>query len=319
MALAPSSLETNIMRFGISCLLVLLATRVFAHAGDEIYPFLELLDEDLARIDLTDGSVEDWYDVIGEPSLTASDFYWLNYHYDPSELDFRIWLAWHQGSNTVWIAMERFDDLYFNRYDGGYVNDNMWLWDSNIAFFVDGDHTAGQYGEWLAPWRDCERCTPERVLSHNRQAQRWLAIAEAANGEILGYDGFSEWVAREPYAAAGSGVIGHRPAITVVEFKVTPFDDLIYDDEDASEVSQLHPGKTIGFTMTTNDNDATEYKDGLGPAIQLSLGPEVLNLRVNASLFVDGLLVGAGEDPSSYDDVSAVEPSSWGRIKAALK
>ena len=318
MALAPSSLETNIMRFGISCLLVLLATRVFAHAGDEIYPFLELLDEDLARIDLTDGSVEDWYEVLGEPSLVASDFYWLNYHYDPSELDFRIWLAWHQGSNTVWIAMERFDDLYFNHYDGGYVND-MWLWDSNIAFFVDGDHTAGQYGEWLAAWRDCERCTPERVLSHNRQAQRWLAIAEAANGEILGYDGFSEWVAREPYAAAGSGVIGHRPAITVVEFKVTPFDDLIYDDEDASEVSQLRPGKTIGFAMTTNDNDATEYKDGLGPAIQLSLGPEFLDLRVDASLFVDGLLVGAGEDPSRYDDVSAVEPSSWARIKAALK
>ena len=67
MALAPSFLETNIMRFRISCLLVLLATRVFAHVGDEIYPFYELLDEDLERIDLTDGSVEDWYDVIGEP------------------------------------------------------------------------------------------------------------------------------------------------------------------------------------------------------------------------------------------------------------
>ena len=146
-----------------------------------------------------------------------------------------------------------------------------------------------------------------------------MAIAEAANGEILDYDGHSEWVIREPYAAAGSGVIGHSPATTVVEFKVTPFDDLIWDDEDASEVSQLRPGKIIGFAMTTNDNDATEYPDGFGPAIQLSLGPEVSNLRVNASLFVDGLLVGAGEDPSRYDDVSAVQPSSWGRIKAALR
>ena len=304
------------MRIGISWLLVCLATRVFAHVGDEIYPFLELLDEDLERIDLTDGSVEDWYEVLGEPSLTATDFYWLNHRYDPSELDFRIWLAWHQASSTIWIAMERFDDLYFNRYDGVYVND-MWLWDSNIAFFVDGDHTAGQYAQLLGP--DCARCTPERILAYNRQAQRWLAIAEAANGKILGYDGFSEWVAREPYAAAGSGVVGRTPAITVVEFKVTPFDDLIWDDEDASEVSQLLPGKTIGFTMTTNDNDATEYKDGLGAAIQLSLGPEFLNLRTNASLFVDGLLVGAGEHPSSYDDASAVESSSWARIKAALR
>ena len=193
---------------------------------------------------------------------------------------------------------------------------------------VDGDHTAGIYGDWIAAGRrrDCEGCTPEHVLRHNRQAQRWMAIAEAANGEILDYDGHSEWVIREPYAAAGSGVTGRTPAITVVEFKVTPFDDLIWDDEDASEVSQLRPGKIIGFAMETNDNDATEYPDGLGPSIRLSLGPEVGvgnpmvdagDLRVDASLFVDGLLVGAGEDPSRYDDVSAVEPSSWGRIKAA--
>ncbi len=316
MALAPSCVEMNIMRFGISCLLVCLAAHVFAHAGDEIYPFLELLDEDLARIDLTDGSVEDWYEVLGEPSLVASDFYWVNYDYDPAELDFRIWLAWHQASNTVWIAMERFDDLYFNRYDGGGPS---WMvrWDSSIAFLVDGDHTAGPYSQPLG--LDCKYCTPERILARNRQAQRWMAIAEAPDGEILDYDGFSEWVVREPYALAGSGVIGQSPATTVVEFKVTPFDDLIYDDEDASEVSQLRPGKIIGFTMRTNDNDATEYKDGSGPAIQLSLGPEVSRLRYNASLFVDGLLVGAGEDPSSYDDVSAVEPSSWGRIKAALR
>ena len=294
------------------------APAAFAHVGDEIYPLLELLDEDLARIDLTDGSVEDWYEVLGEPSLTASDFYWLNYHYDPSELDFRIWLAWHKASNTIWIAMERFDDLYFNRYEGGGLS---WMhrWDSSIAFHVDGDHSAGQYGDWVAAGRYCEGCTPEHILRHNRQAQRWMAIAEAANGEILDYDGHSEWVIREPYAAAGSGVTGRRPAITVVEFKVTPFDDLIWDDEDASEVSQLGPGKIIGFTMTTNDNDATEYPDGLGPKIQLSLGPEVLDLRVNASLFVDGLLVGSGEDPSSYDDLSAVSPSSWARIKAALR
>ena len=217
-----------------------LAPAAHAHVGDEIYPFLELLDEDLERIDLTDGSVEDWLEVLGEPSLTASDFHWLNYPYDPSELDFRIWLAWHQGSNTVWIAMERFDDLYFNRYDGGGHGARL-LWDSSIAFMVDGDHTGGKYAELYGP--DCERCTPELVLAYNRQAQRWMAIAEAPDGEFLDYDGFSEWVVREPYAVAGGGVIGQRPATTVVEFKVTPFDDLIYDDEDASEVSQLHPGK----------------------------------------------------------------------------
>ena len=39
---------------------------------------------------------------------------------------------------------------------------------------------------------------------------------------------------------------------SVTEFKVTPFDDLIYNDEDASEASRLYPGKTIGFSMYTS-------------------------------------------------------------------
>ena len=59
-----------------------LAPAAPAHIGDQIYPFYELLDEDLHRIDLTDGSIEDWYDVLGEASLTAADFYYPYSQYD---------------------------------------------------------------------------------------------------------------------------------------------------------------------------------------------------------------------------------------------
>ena len=221
------------------------APAAHAHVGDEIYPFLELLDEDLDRIDLTDGSVEDWLEVVGEPSLTSLDFYWWGYEgdleYDPSELDLRIWLAWNQSTSTLWIAMERFDNLYFNLYDGDKPWE-MYLWDSNIRFFVDGDHTGGEYAPFsgYCPLAQ-EYCTAAQVLKDQRQAQQWVVIGETPNGEHLFHLGASEWVAREPYAAAGGGVIGESPAITVTEFKVTPFDDLIYNDEDASEASQLYP------------------------------------------------------------------------------
>ena len=196
-----------------------ISSAAHAHGGDEIYPFYELLDEDLARIDLTDGSVEDWLEVLGEPSLAASGFFWMFGSYDLSDLDFRIWLAWHQGSGTLWVAMERFDDLYFNHYDGAGLHE-MVGWDSSIAFMVDGDHTAGIYGELLGI--NCEECTPEQVLWNHRQAQRWMAIAEAPGGELLDYDGASDWVIREPYAAAGGGVLGESPATTVTEFMLTP-------------------------------------------------------------------------------------------------
>ena len=185
---------------------ILAAPAAHAHVGDQIYPFFELLDEDLDRIDLTDGSVEDWLEVIGEPSLTASDFLWLNNPYDPSELDFRMWLAWHQGSSTLWIAMERFDDLYFNLYDA----DKPWemqLWDSSLRFKVDGDHTGGEYSYFLG-W-NCAGCSPEQVLESHRQAQEWMAIAETPDGEHLFHIGASEWVASG--AVRRSGRRRHRP------------------------------------------------------------------------------------------------------------
>ena len=297
-------------------LLLGLAPVAHAHIGDEIYLFHELLDEDLDRIDLTDGSVEDWLEIVGEPSLTASDFHWLFGAYDLSDVDFRIWLAWHQGSGTLWVAMERFDDLYLNSYDGAGLHE-MVGWDSSIAFMVDGDHTAGIYGQLLGI--NCEECTDEQVLWNHRHAQRWMAIAEApGGGDILDYDGASDWVIREPYAAAGGGVIGESPATTVTEFRLTPFDDLIYNDEEGSKASELYPGKVIGFSISMWDNDAVAWGGPARVSISLSGNWQVM---INANLFSDGLLVGAGEDPSVYDgdEGSAVEPSSWGRIKASFK
>ncbi len=286
-----------------------LASAVHAHIGDEIYPFYELLDEDLHRIDLTDGSVEDWYDVLGEPSLTAADFYYPASHYDPGSVDNRFWLGWHRRSGTLWVTMERYDDIYHNNY-AGEINDSglpaMNRWDSSFSFMIDGDHSGGRYlfGE-------------ETKLENNRQAQHWMAIAETAEGGHVAYDGASEWAVREPYAAAGGGVLGATPVTTVTELMVTPFDDLVYDDEAASKASILYPGKVIGFSISTIDNDATEYADGLGPADLQWLSDR--GGFHSADLLVDGLLVGAGEDPSRYDDVSAVEPSSWARIKASFR
>ena len=228
-------------------------------------------------------------------------------------MDFRIWLAWNQGTSTLWIAVERFDDLYFNLYDGKEPWE-MQNWDSSFRFMVDGDHTGGLYSGFHG--RYCENCTPEQRLENNRQAQQWIVIAETPDGQPLFHFGASEWVAREPYASAGGGVIGRGPTMTVTEFKVTAFDDLIYDNEDASKASRLYPGKTIGFDMRTSDNDAVEYEDGYGPAINMSLAGRFRSL-IHADLFVDGLLVGAARE-AVLDDSSAVEPSSWGRIKASL-
>ncbi len=153
-----------------------------AHVGDEVYLFYELLDEDLYAIDLTDGSVEDWYDVLGEPSLTAVDFHYPYSQYEPESLDYRFWLGWHRRSGTLWVAMERFDDIYVNNYAGEILESGlptMFRWDSYFSFMVDGDHSGGRY---LFGHHSCDGCTVEEVkLLNNRQAQHWVAIAETAD------------------------------------------------------------------------------------------------------------------------------------------
>ena len=128
--------------------------------------------------------------------------------------------------------------------------------------------------------------------------------------------GVSDWPAMEPYAGGGGGVLGSNPATWVLEMKVTPFDALVYNDESLSKASELYPGKTIGFELRVFDADK---EPPFVSAFPYLLTPLELSAAIYAGHFVDGLLVGAGEDPSRYDDVSAVQPSSWARIKAALK
>ena len=89
-----------------------------AQPPDRIYPVVELTDRDVAEIDVTDGSVEDWENIAGEPTLTPLDFAEpYGGSYDPSDMDFRIWLGWHDATDRIFFAMERVDDVYVNEYD----------------------------------------------------------------------------------------------------------------------------------------------------------------------------------------------------------
>ena len=78
-----------------------------AQPADRIYPIVQLTDRDVAEIDVTDGSVEDWENIVGEPTLTPLDFAEpYGGSYDPSDMDFRIWLGWHDATDRIFFAME---------------------------------------------------------------------------------------------------------------------------------------------------------------------------------------------------------------------
>ena len=302
------------------------AAPLFAHAGDRLFPILHLSEETLARLDLDDGSVEDWVDAVGEPTLMPLDFnLWTGTdrtsydRHDPANLDFRIWLGW-SDDGRIHVAGQFADDAYVNEYDPLTPPKNYHHVHDSMGFQVDGDHTGGQY-DWYQSHGELNE-----ALMSNRQAQRYEAISRAPGGPMvhllwttIGADGFDEidqpieWMIQPPFARGGGGVFGENPTIWVIEFYVTCFDHLHHLNPEESVVSQLSEGEIIGFDLFVYDYDVEPV--GLHALYWLRNPVEVEEDAVGADYFVDGLLLGPGVE--SVD--SAVQSTSWARIKASLE
>ena len=239
-------------------LLLVAGSAIRAHIGDAIYLIYEIPDEMVAGLDLRDVSIEDWEDVVGDPTLLAARDFFADptvgegAPYDPADLDYRIWLGWNQSQGVLYGAMERIDDVFVNEYAGGDLRGDHWRHDGSFEFMVDGDHTGGQYGGWAnEDWTD-----EEKELANNRTAQQFFGIADAPDGRHISYQGAgTEWYTVPPYADGGGGTLGEAPAVSIFEFFVTPGDDIIWNSEADSKMSELTSGKIIGFQISIPDFD----------------------------------------------------------------
>ena len=278
-----------------------------AHVGDVVYPFTEITDEMLEELDLTDGWVEDWEDLVGEPTLTLLDFT-ADTRYDtperdPGNLDFRIWLGWHRGTGRVLMGAQVIDDVYVGGFGG--EGDDTARYDS-IEFGIDGDHSGGAY------WR-----LFSSVREWNQQAQPYRAVAEASEGPYLDLvgtsdpqSGLADWMVKFPYAEVGGTSQGENPTVYIVELAITPFDLMLWDDRDASISSELSAGRIVGFDLGIYDVDSRPGQtDGY---YALFPTPEA---APDADFFGDGILLEAGD---TIGGESIVGSTSWARIKASL-
>ena len=291
-------------------LVLIMAGAAEAHTGDRVYPILYLNDEALEEIQLDDGMVDEWYDVVGEPNITISDFTekMRNKTLEPSDLDFRIWLAWHDTPTRFYMAFVSSDDKYQNThdYEANFSHRFIFTHDS-ISLAVDGDHSGGP-----------ELSSDSTLEEHEELlggTQYYYAISQTSSGptmdvDIIRTNAGSAWTALMPYGDAGGGVFGESPTISTIELFVTPFNDWEgWDRPGEIEVSELTPGQIVGFGITVYDYDPSEDWDTWTPgSMPHTPGPDYL---------VDGLLM--GPDPSAPLDDSAVEAASWARIKASLR
>lgn len=287
-----------------------------SQSQDPVYPFTELTEEMRARIDLKDGSVEDWSEVLGEPTLTPLDFVidpHSNGGYDPSSYDFRIWLAWHDATDHLLVAAQMVDDVHASEYGHRNIYFSMIShsppYDAGVWFYVDGDQSGGKIMEYSDGTGDLD------ILM--AQAQLYTAFARTDNNDsnvvLQNASPFAPWVHQVPYADGGGGMVDSQPLSYVVEFFVTPFDRFIWDDPEQSVISDLFAGKTIGFGLTMWDWDTDpSLPDSGHNLLGASISSE--DLWWESDLWAHGILVGS--DSLSGD--TAVESESWARIKASV-
>ena len=313
-----------------SLVLVLLigpALSAGAHVGGRVFPIPELTDEMLAEIRL-DGFVEEWSDLIGEPTLTTLDFTLGGggESLDPSDIDFRIWLAWHDDPARIYAALVAADDVYRNThtYDVDWITStksDMVGGNDSIRLGVDGDHSGGP-GEVDQSFETKELAEAELVKVSGK-TQMYEAISRTPDGRILDaprtryWSEVFSWMAMPPFAEAGGRVAGETPFIWSIELYITPFD---YRGEEltspeGSVASDLSAGRFIGFAIGVFDEDKRDpHIDPRRLIPEALAGPdhEVFSDMndFRADHFLDGLLLPAGG--------TAVESVSWGRVKASL-
>ena len=292
-----------------------------AHSGDRLYPLYELTDEMLGTIDLHDGLIDEWYEI-GEPSMTLLDFQTLGNLIppEPSNLDFRIWLAWHDESNRIYAAFIIIDDEYNNTHNYTEDNNASVLWFDSVLFNIDADHSGGVGRAGID--------TEEKLMGIFGSTQRYSVIAQTVIGPTLDnqirvghspiwYDrGLpNSWKVYPPYGDAGGTAAGENPTVSVIEMYVTPYDWWgAWDDVDQTEFSELSAHQVIGFSIMVNDTDGRER--GTGPFwLPVDIYAERIDdldlLNGKADGFLDGVLLPAQD--------TAVESVTWGRIKASLR
>ena len=294
-----------------------------AHIGTRVFPFYEITDEVLETIDIHDGSVEEWYQI-GEPSMTLLDFK-TGYSLDPSDLDLRIWLAWHDESNRIYAAITTIDDVYYNEHNHNGENQDMRSYDS-IIISIDADHSGGKGRR-----NEVYNYPREESLGIYGSTQWYSVIAQTVSGptmdnsiRISQKDPFKtffgtpdSWMVFPPYGDAGGMAEGEQPSLSVIEMYVTPYDWWgALDDLDQIGFSELSAHQTIGFVIMVldSDGDCSGCRRSYLPADVLDdhIGNWLYISRDNrADVFIDGLLLPAQD--------TSVESTTWGRIKASLR
>lgn len=257
-------------------------------------------------IDVHDGSVLDWEEIVPEPTLTLIDFEGLRLTgYDLESLAGRAFLGWSAEEQRIYFAVERFDDVYVNAYDGSGPS-SMLSYD-HMSIQIDGDHSGGIYMSLPGDGLSAE----EAAEFDSQQAQSYETIVESPDGQLIHINNErKEWAARPPWAEVSGFQVNASPNYSLIEGFITPWDALYTSGPEDSKRSVLEAEDIVGFNIVLWDYDQSP---GERPITVYGVSDDAGGYSWrDASMFTDGVLI-----PLSAE--SAVAPDSWARIKASFR
>ena len=254
-------------------------------------------EEEYSFLDIHDGTTEEWDAEMAETTVLSN---WDFAIQGKSPNLFEVRLAYTAVTSRMYVALEWQDNYYGPR-------------DGVIDIRIDGDASGGEYRlaseccETEAEWKD----------RNNRHAQQYVAYFAPDGTPSLWHPGAAQWTLEPPYAEIG-GVreVDGENAQMLLEFYVTVFDELLWDDPEASVRSQWPAASftdfhSIGIDLVLPDYDA----EGNEIAVYSLSGNFA---ATSADALVPGVLFTSRLLPECFTPEcwSAVESRTWGALKA---
>ena len=274
-----------------------------AHNGE----FLVAVNFPDGNVPVIDGNAGEWgpvpldqYGIFSETLFSIHGFAGENVEQgglDASSMQIRHIVGWNDATNNVYITSRVFDDIHITqRQDPG-----KFFWDDSVEYELNASHQAREdqnpgddatgfsYKFAFPVYQETfEWYRPILNLPWMTSGSQWIEIASSHEGEEFGESTYT------------------------YELRILPISRMPRSDEateDQVEIHDLTEGEVIHITLTVNDVDGGAG-DGDNRIGMWSTNPE------RCCHAAQDLLLTPADPNIDWGAATAVESSSWGRIKS---
>ena len=256
-----------------------------------------------------DGDLTDW-EVVGDSYaiLTGQFHDLISPEVEASDSDdfaARLMVGWNKAENRLYIAAQVRDDIH--QIDRPAGSAEVIFRDDAMELFIDADHSGGQFANFT------ELSDEEYRRRNGTEANHFVLAGPPPDENFFVNYSAAVWYALPdgPYTRAAvefAGILGGK-GVTNYEVMLVPFDRVDINAVFQSEEHLLREGEILGFNVEFNDLDVhSDLFDA-----KWSLSGQHNSYRFS-DRFTDLMLMSLEGTLQG----TAVEPRSWGRLKASL-